>query len=574
MAGDSSKGLSKKVMAAQLGEAAALLTVLAEDPFRARAFQNAARGLEAYEGDTSELLLQGRLTEIKGIGKGLAAELSSLQERDQLAILEGLRARVPAGVRGLFSVSGLGAKKIGALWRAGIGNLDELLAAAQDGRVAALKGFGEKSAEKIAAGAAFALTSSHRMRLDEAEARAAWLAGYLREVLPDAHFAFAGSLRRGLETVGDLDVVLCGADFTEVEQALTAFASLEEVTPPTLSGHVEGKPLELIVTEAGAFGAVLAQWTGAGAYRATLHTRAEARGYTLNERGLFQSEERLETPEEADLFNYLDLPYIPPERREDAHPEVVPLLAPGEVKGLVHNHSSYSDGAATLREMVAGARARGYAYLAMADHSRSSFYANGLSIERVATQAEEIAAIRAELKASGSEFGLLHGLEVDILPDGGLDYPDEVLAQLDYIVVSVHQHFQLSEKEQTARIIKAVRHPYVSILGHATGRLLLRRPGYAVDLDKVIAACAETGTAIEINTNPRRLDLDWHWVIKAKALGCAFSIDPDAHQPEGFADVRYGVLMARKAGLAAADVVNTAPTAAAFLARLKRPSGV
>jgi len=218
--------------------------------------------------------------------------------------------------------------------------------------------------------------------------------------------------------------------------------------------------------------------------------------------------------------------------------------------------------------MVAAAQARSYRYLATADHSRSSAYANGLSVERVVAQAQEIEAVRQEL--ADSSFELLHGMEVDILPDGSLDYPEEVLAQLDYTVVSVHQSFRLSRQQQTERIVRAVQHPQAKILGHATGRLLLRRPGYEVDLEAVIAACAEAGTVLELNANPHRLDLDWEWVARAKAAGCRFAINPDAHTIQGCDDVRYGVLQARKAGLQATDVVNTAPSAATFLQQLKR----
>jgi DNA polymerase (family 10) len=243
------------------------------------------------------------------------------------------------------------------------------------------------------------------------------------------------------------------------------------------------------------------------------------------------------------------------------------LVTLSDIRGLVHVHTDWSDGAASLRSMVAAAQAHGYRYLATADHSRTSAYANGLSVERVLAQAEEIEAVRHGLD---SGFELLHGMEVDILTDGSLDYPEELLAQLDYTVVSVHQGFRLSRRQQTERIIRAVQHPKAKILGHATGRLLLRRPGYEVDLEAVIAACADAGTVLELNGNPHRLDLDWEWVARAKAAGCRFAINPDAHTIQGCDDVRYGVLQARKAGLRVADVVNSAPTASAFLQQLKR----
>ena len=290
---------------------------------------------------------------------------------------------------------------------------------------------------------------------------------------------------------------------------------------------------------------------------------------SLTSNGLEGTSGHIPSDSEEALFAALELPTVPPELREEADAAPVPdLLEESDIRGLVHNHSTWSDAVNSIPEMVAAAQGLGYAYLAMADHSRSSFYANGLSIERVAAQAEEIDALRRQLDEAGSAFELLHGIEVDILPDGSLDYPDEVLATLDYTVVSVHQNFTLSRAEQTERIVTAVRHPLASILGHATGRLMLRRPPYEVDLEAVIDACAESGTVIEINASPYRLDLDWRWVRVAKAEGCRFSVNPDAHRSDGFDDVRYGVGMARKAGLTPAEVVNTAPSGQAFLARL------
>jgi DNA polymerase (family X) len=299
--------------------------------------------------------------------------------------------------------------------------------------------------------------------------------------------------------------------------------------------------------------------------------RAKELGFEFNETGLHQNNKVIETKTEEDFFKVLKLSYTEPELREEKNPKSVKgLLEFKDVHGLVHNHSTWSDAANSIREMVQAARERGYAYLAMADHSRASYYANGLSIERVYAQAKEIAEIRKELEAEGSDFELLHGIEVDILNDGSLDYPDDVLAKLDYTVISVHQNFTLSEADQTKRIVRAIHNPYTKILGHATGRLVLRRPSYAVDVQAIIEACAETKTVIEINASPYRLDLDWRWVIKAKELGCKFSINPDAHITTGFDDVRYGVMVARKAGLTPADVVNTSATGQAFLAQLKR----
>lgn len=562
--------LDKKQIAAQLSEVAQLLAVLGEDPYRVRAFEQAAAAIDGYQGDVLAMLREDRLTAIKGIGKGLAAELATLKTRDRLAILDDLRARVPEGVRDLFRVSGLGAKRIAALWQSGITDLETLVAAVEDGRVAAMKGFGAKSAAAIGQAARFALVAQQRMRLDVAETVATELMATLTAALPSAQVAVAGSLRRACPVVADVDLVVTQASLDEVQTVLSAVAELTASDVPRVTGRYRGHPFEVMVVAPPAYGAALALWTGNAEYRQTLQAQAAALGYSLRDDGLFEGDRQLATPSEDELWHYLGLPFIPPERREAPLPEVIDgLITPTEICGLVHVHTDWSDGAVSLQEMVAAAQARGYRYLAIADHSRSSYYANGLSLERVAAQAEEVARIRQALKQAGSDFELLHGIEVDILVDGSLDYPEEVLAQLDYTVVSVHHGFGLSRRQQTERVIRAVQHPKAKILGHPTGRLLLRRPGFDLDLEAVIGACAETGTVIEINANPHRLDLDWQWVAKARAGGCRFAINPDAHTVLGCDDVRYGVMQARKAGLTAAEVVNCAPSAAAFLARLK-----
>ena len=563
--------ISKKAITSQLKEAAKLLDVLGEDPFRARAYQTAARQLEGFEGDFTELFAARRLTKIRGIGQGLAQELYALETQDALPILDELHAQVPEGVRSLFRVSGLGAKKVGTLWREGIENLEDLIKAVQDGRVAALKGFGAKSAASILAGAEFAVKAQKRMRIDVAELLYGVVAEVLETALPEARVKPAGSLRRGLETVGKVEIVVTGATVQEVAEALETIVDIREQSETDLSATVEGREVHVTVVDEARFGAALLVQTGNDEYQEMLLERAGDHGYELKDTGLYQDGEPVATPEEEDVLKRLELPYIVPERRETTNPEPVPdLITFRDVRGLVHNHSVWSDAAFSIREMVAAARERGYAYLAMADHSRASYYANGLSIERVYAQAREIAEIREELQEEGSDFELLHGLEVDILTDGSLDYPDEVLATLDYAVVSVHQNFTLSERDQTERIVRAVQNPYATILAHPTGRLVLRRPGYALDQAAVIEACAETGTVIEINASPHRLDMDWRWVVRAKERGCTFSINPDAHHTNGYDDVVFGVSAARKAGLTPADVVNTAQTGTAFLGKLKK----
>lgn len=562
--------MSKKALIAQLNEASRLLELVGAEGFKAGAYASAVRQLEAFEGDFSALFMERRLGELRGIGKSLAAEMYALNTREHLEILDELYTQVPEGVRSLLRVAGLGPKKARVLWENGVDDIEALAAAAEDGRLAKLKGFGAKSAEVLGGAAAFALNARKRLRLDEAEALAAFLTGSLEELLPEAQLTWVGELRRGLETVGTLKAVVTGVTGKALGEALQTLGLDAELSGDALRATLEGRGLEFTLTEPADYAAALVWQTGDEAFVAALEKRATSLGAKLAPAGLTRAGERLELQAEEDVFAALGTGYVPPERRDLLlGTETGDLITVQDMRGLVHNHSSYSDGAATLREMVARARELGYSYLAMADHSKSSFYANGLTEARLELQAQEIAEIRRELEGEGSDFRVLHGLEVDIMPDGTLDFPDEVLATLDYAVVSVHQHFTLDRTKQTERIIRAVHNPYADILAHMTGRLLLRRPGYEVDIGEVLQACAETGTIVEINANPRRLDLDWRDVSLAKELGCHFAINPDAHHPDGYDDVRYGVLMARKAGLSAHDVVNTAPSAETFLASLK-----
>ena len=554
--------LNRKDIAAQLNETAKLLEVLGEDEFRARSFLSAARAFEAYQGDVAELYRERSFTSLRGVGVSTAAELEALFDEGVMPTLALLRQRVPNEVKEMFAVSGLGAKRIGLLWRSGITGLEELIEAAQDGRLAALPGLGAKSAAKIGEGARFALRARERMRLDEAERLSEAIVSALRSELPTVRAEVAGEFRRGLETVGEIELVVSG--ISPEELAAVSGRLLDEVDDDSpYSGRLMARRIRFTPASDRSFGATLALRTGSEEFVRELLERARAGGLDLGDPGSF------EAPDEEAFLASLGLAGLAPELRERASPTPVPdLLQLRDIRGAVHNHSTWSDGALSIREMAAAAESLGFGYLAMADHSRSSVVANGLTPERVLAQAREVQEIREELAAGGGGFELLHGMEVDILPDGELDLPEEVLVRLDYAVVSVHQNFGLSQKEQTARVVRAVQNPHVHILAHPTGRLLLRRPGYEIDVDAVIEACAASGTVIEINANPRRLDLDWRWVIRARELGCRFSVNPDAHSADGFDDLRYGVTVARKAGLTPDDVVNTAASGREFLARL------
>ncbi len=566
--------LDKKTVANQLKEAAKLLDVLGEDSFKAKALLSGSRALENYSGDFAELMpedyAEQKLTSIRGIGKSLAEDIYAIRDLGSLPLLDELYEKVPEGVRDLFSVSGLGAKKIALLWKEDIDSLEKLIAASESGQVAELKGFGKKSAESFIPAAQFAIEAKKRMRIDVATALADSFEEQLLSRLAKLRISFAGSLRRQCETVGDIDVIVTGHEMSEIVAALHDFTSEIIVTEPTVSFKYLEREFELMVTKPNTFGAILAVWTGSIAFRHNLMAQVELQGLSLDDDGLQNKDgEVLDTPSEDDFFTALKMPYIIPERREFSivHP-IEGVLELEDIHGLVHNHSTWSDGAHSLEEMLEEAIELGFSYLAMADHSKSSAVASGLSIEEVEAQGREIELLRQDLDSE--EFQLLHGMEVDIMTDGTLDYPDDVLAQLDYCVVSVHQNFTLSQADQTARIIKAVENPYANILAHPTGRLILRRPEYALDLDAVIDACAATGTVIELNASPYRLDLDWRWIIQAKEKGCKFSINPDAHSINGYDVLPFGVNIARKAGLTKEDVVNTQTTGKAFVKTLKK----
>lgn len=564
--------LDKKTVASQLKEAAKLLDVLGEDSFKAKALLSGSRALENYSGDFAELMpedyAEQKLTSIRGIGKSLAEDIYAIRDLGSLPLLDELYEKVPEGVRDLFSVSGLGAKKIALLWQEDIDSLEKLIAACESGQVAELKGFGKKSAESFVPAAQFAIEAKKRMRIDVATVLADSFEEQLLSRLAKLRMSFAGSLRRQCETVGDIDVIVTGHAMSEIVAALHDFTEEIVVTEPTVTFKYLDREFELMVTNPNTFGAILAVWTGSIAFRHQLMAQIETQGLTLDDDGLMKGDDFIPTPSEDDFFNAIKLPYIIPERREFSNVKPIEgVLELDDIHGLVHNHSTWSDGAHSLEEMLEEAIELGFSYLAMADHSKSSAVASGLSIEEVEAQGREIALLRHDL--DNEEFQLLHGMEVDILTDGTLDYPDDVLAQLDYCVISVHQNFTLSQADQTARIIKAVENPYANILAHPTGRLILRRPEYALDLEAVIDACVDTGTVIELNASPYRLDLDWRWIIIAKQKGCKFSINPDAHSINGYDALPYGVNIARKAGLTKDDVVNTQPTGKDFLNLLR-----
>ncbi|ADV66845.1 helix-hairpin-helix domain-containing protein [Deinococcus maricopensis] len=545
--------MDKKQVLGVLEATAEVLELLGESEFRVRAYRGAVRGLEATEEDWAALLASG-FAGVRGVGPGTRAELQALAETGVFMPFEEAAALIPPGVLTLLRVRGLGPKKVRALWDAGIDSLEALREAARDGRLAALKGFGAKTAVKLLEGAEFALAMQARQHLSVGVRIVETLTEALAGLEPRA----AGGVRRAAETIEDAQVTVTGTA-EAVRARLTGLLSDVADHPdlPALTGRLDGVPVEVGYAASDARGALDVLYGGGRVFREKLVQDAARQGFALTATGLRRGDALTPTPAEADVFATLGRTCPPAEYREpehegllDALPGAEALITVRDIRGMLHTHSTWSDGTAGIREMAEEAVRRGHAFLGTGDHSVSAHYANGLSIARLREQLREV----RELQRAG--VPLVAGSEVDILEDGTLDFPDDVLAELDYVVASVHSRFDLPADAQTARIVRAAQHPLVTILGHPTGRLLVRRPGYALDLDAVMAACAAAGTVVEINASPYRLDVDWRVALAWRGR-VRFAINTDAHVPAGLGDARYGVMVARKAGLTPEDVVNS-----------------
>ncbi|MFO0810975.1 MAG: DNA polymerase/3'-5' exonuclease PolX [Gemmataceae bacterium] len=558
-------------IAAALEEVGTLLDLRGENPFRANAYHAGARTVEQLSEPVAALAAEGKLAGVRGIGETLREAITALVVDGHWDTLDELRAATPPGLLEMLKLPGLGPKKVKALADAGIPDVQALEAACKAGTVATLKGFGAKTQQKILDGIAFLATAGTRVRIDVASQIADRVVATLRKVKGVQRVEACGSLRRRKETIGDLDFLACGANKTAI---MDAFAGVDGVSQVLNRGdtlmsvmlargegvHRTELRADLRVVAPEQFAHALHHFTGSKAHNVTMRGRAKDRGYKINEYELLGPKGPVPCKDESAFFTALGLDYIPPELREDtgeiaaAEKHTLPKLVDvKDIKGVFHNHTRASDGTATLAEMADAAQALGFQYLGIADHSQSLVVANGLTPARVRHQHREI----DELNDTFDGFRIFKGTESDILPDGSIDFSDDVLATFDYVVASVHTSFGLSREDQTARIIKAVRHPKVTMLGHSTGRLLLQREGYAVDLDAVLKAAADAGTMVEINAQPKRLDLDWVHARRAKDLGITLVINPDAHSTDELEMYVYGVDVARRAWLEKKDVFNT-----------------
>ncbi len=552
-----------------IADIADAMEVLGENRFRVAAYRRAADTLGAQTTSLATLHAQGDLTDLPGVGAGIAAVIGELLEQGHSGFVDELLTRVPPGLLDMLRVPEIGPKSAARLFHdEGITDLAALQAAASAGRLRAVKGFGAKTEARILAAINQLLTSTNRLRLidalpvmDTLVAAIAGLAG-VRSVAP------AGSLRRGASTVGDLNLVLATDDITGVRAALRQLPQVASSDPDL--GDVFGLLLHngmraaVALTPPEQWGSALVYWTGSRDHVAQLQALAAERGWTFDQRGFTVANSLRRCLDEESVYAALDLPTIIPELREGwgeiaaAQQGTLPaVIEPGDIHADLHWHTTWSDGKSSLREMTETGRALGYQFMAVADHSAYLGVTGGLDGERLRQQRLEIDALNAEYVEAGQPFRLLQSCEVDILPDGALALPDDVLAQLDLVIASPHVALRQPREAATARLIRAINNPHVDIIGHPTGRLLNARPGADLDMAQVIAAAASTGTILEVNAGPERLDLDAPHIRAALAAGVRLTINTDAHAARHLAGISLGVTTARRGGATAADVINT-----------------
>lgn len=567
--------MDKAEVATILEEIATLLELQGENPFRCQAYTKASRAIAQLEENLADVVRENRLDSIPGIGSTLRDKVTALVRDGSLPFYDDLKAKTPLGLLQMLRLPGMGPKKVKALFDSlKIDDLAKLKAACEADQVSGLKGFGKKTQEKILEGLAFLDEAGERVRIDTAQAVADRVLSELKAMPGIQRLQLCGSLRRRKETIKDIDLLTVCDDPATLMQAFTTMPMVKNIV-----GHGETKSsvvleafddsrkrffinCDLRVVSAEQFPFALNYFTGSKEHNVAMRQRAIAQGLKLNEYELAGKGKSVPAKDEADLYHALGLDYVEPEMRENtgelaaaAEHHLPRLVELSDLTGTFHNHTTWSDGSNSVEEMARAAKAMGLKYLGLADHSPALVITNGLTPDRVRAQHKEIDAVNAKLKG----FRIFKGIECDILADGSLDYDDDVLWSFDYVVASVHSHMNQPEPEMTARILKAIRHPAVTMLGHATGRILLRRDGYKVDLDAVIKGAAEHGTLIEINASPHRLDIDWIHCKRAKALGVKLVINPDAHEIAELANLRYGIDVARRAWLEKGDVFNTLP---------------
>jgi DNA polymerase (family 10) len=553
-------------IAAMFNQTADLLEIKGENQFRVRAYRRAARTVEGLpQSVRSMLAAKADLSELPGIGKDLAGKIAAICKSGHFDLLDQLKKKLPGELGEMATLPGLGPKRIKLLYsKLHVRTLDDLRKAVKAGRLHKRHGFGPAIEKKLAAALKKPVTAK-RYKLVVAEAEAEALVAYLRD---DGRVTVAGSYRRRRETVGDLDILVTSKHAAAACDKLTRYENVAEVLAhgPTRATVVlrSGIQVDLRAVADVSYGAALMYFTGSKAHNIALRGIAVDRKWKLNEYGLFSGKRRIAGATEEEVYKKLGLAYIPPEMREDrgevalAKANKLPrLVNVADIRGDLHVHSDWTDGTAPIADMAAAARARGYAYMALTDHSRRVTMAHGLDPARVSRQIREVDKLNAKLKG----FTILKGIEVDILKDGSLDLPDSTLAKLDVVVASVHSFFDLPREAQTDRVVRAMQNRHVSIIGHPTGRLIGEREPYEIDIDRVLSAARDLGCYLEINAQPERLDLNDTHAHAAKNKGVKLAVSTDSHAVNSFDYIRFGIDQARRAWLTADDVINTRPLA-------------
>lgn len=555
---------TKETVIKTLEDIAVLLELTGENPFKSRAYQSVARNLEKVESDLNELVRQGKIYEIEGIGEAIGKKIEELMTTGKLEYYDKLKTSVPPGHLEMLKISGLGPKKIHALYKElGITTVGELEYACHENRLIELKGFGKKTQDNILSGIEKLKHYQERRLYNEALDEADALLEALKRQKDIVAISIAGSLRRGNETVKDIDIL---ASSRQPKKLAQAFANLDQVASVIAQGDTKvsvmlqaGINADLRIVTENEFPYALHHFTGSKEHNTAMRGRAKDMGIKMNEYGLFRGEKNIKCTSEKEIFAALGLQFIEPELRENmgeieaAQKGVLPqLVEEKDVQGLFHIHTNFSDGTDTLESIVLAAKKMGLKYIGISEHSRSAYYAGGLKVEDIQRQYELI----DSLNNKHAPFYIFKGTEADILPDGSLDYDEEILARFDFVIAAVHSNFNMSAIEMTGRIKKALQNNYTTMLAHPTGRLLLSREPYALNIMEIIDAAAEFDKALELNANPHRLDLDWRNCIHAKKKGVKIAINPDAHQTAGLQDISFGIKIARKGWLTKGDCLN------------------
>lgn len=561
--------MSNRDLARIFSEIADLLDISGEDGFRVNSYRRTARTIEDLTAEAADLDRQGTLAELPGVGKATVEKIRQFLTTGRVDLHQELLAAVPAGLPPLLAIPGFGPKKVALVWRElKVECLDDLKRVIESGELAKLRGMGAKTVDNIREGIQFLARSSGRTPLGLAWPLGLELAEAVRGIKGAQRVELAGSLRRSAETIGDIDLVCAAEDGAAVVQAFTKLPLAARVVS---AGESKGSIVarcrdgsevraQLRVVPPESFGAALQYFTGSKEHNVRVRELAAKRGWKLNEWGLFDGDTWLAGADEAEIYARLGLPLFPPELREDrgeleAAADLPKLIERSDIKGDLHMHTSASDGTLTAAEMIAAAAAIGHQYVAITDHSKSSVIANGLSLDRMWRQIEKVRGLNQKHET----ISVLVGCECDILPDGKLDYPDSILAACDIVVASVHGSMKQDRETITRRVIKAMENPFVTIIGHPTGRLINKRDAMDLDMEAVIAAAARTGTALELNASWQRLDLHDRHARAARDAGVMLTIDTDAHAPVQFEQMDFGVRLARRAWLRAEDVLNTRP---------------